>query len=81
MSPHRPNPTAAYIRQLAAQPRVVYTSTRGDEMAAHYSRLADNEPIAFDDVERMLIALQRAGHLERSEVVRLQAKYLNEAKL
>jgi hypothetical protein len=28
----------------------------------------------------MLIALQRAGHLDRSELVRLQARYLNEAK-
>ena len=27
----------------------------------------------------MLIALQRAGHLDRSELVRLQASYLNEA--
>jgi hypothetical protein len=28
----------------------------------------------------MLIALQRAGHLDRSELVRLQARYLNEVK-
>jgi hypothetical protein len=80
MSSQRPSPTAVYIRQLAAQHHVAYTSTRGDEMAAHYSRLADNEPIAFDEVEQMLIALQRAGYLERSEVVRLQASYLNESK-
>jgi hypothetical protein len=80
MSPRRPNPTAVYIRRLAAQHHVAYTFTRGDEIAAHYSRLADNEPVVFDEVEQMLIALQRAGHLERSEVVRLQASYLNEAK-
>jgi hypothetical protein len=80
MSPHRPNPTAVYIRQLAAQHHVVYSPTRGDELAAHYSRLADNAPVTFDEVEQMLIALQRAGHLERSELVRLQARYLNEAK-
>jgi len=80
MSPPRPQPTATYIRQLAARHRVAYTSTRGDELAGHYARLADNAPVAFDEVERMLIALQRAGHLERSELVRLQASYLNEAK-
>jgi hypothetical protein len=80
MSPHRPNPPADYIRQLAAQHHVVYTSTRGDELADYYSRLADNEPVVLDEVEQMLIALRRAGHLDRSEVVRLQASYLNEPK-
>ena len=77
---HGRNPTATYIRQLAARHHVVYTSTQGDELAGHYSRLADNEPVAFDEVEQMLIALQRAGRLKRSELVQLQASYLNEAK-
>lgn len=80
MPPRRPNSTAVYIRQLAAQHHVIYASTKGDELAQHFSRLADNEPVAFDEVEQMLIALQRAGHLDRSELVRLQASYLNEAK-
>jgi hypothetical protein len=73
-------PTATYIRQLAAQHRVTYRMTRGDALAAHLSRLADNEPVDFDEIEQMLIALQRAGHLDRNELVRLQARYLNEAK-
>jgi hypothetical protein len=80
MPPCRPNATAVYIRELAAQHHVIYASTKGDELAHHFSRLADNEPVAFDEVEQMLIALQRAGHLDRSELVRLQASYLNEAK-
>jgi hypothetical protein len=74
------NRTAALIRELAAKHRVSYTPTKGDALAAEMSRLADNEPVDFDEVEQMLIALQRAGHLDRTEVVRLQAKYLNEAK-
>jgi hypothetical protein len=78
----RPAPkTAAYIRQLAAQHHVVYMTTRGDQLASHYSRLADNAPVTFDEVEGLLIALQRRGFIARSEVVRLQAQYLNEAKL
>jgi hypothetical protein len=81
MPPHRRNATAAYIRELAAQHCVVYTTTKGDEAAKHFARLADTEPVAFDEVEQMLIALQRGGFLERTEVVRLQARYLNEAKL
>jgi hypothetical protein len=76
----RQQSTATYIRQLAAQHGVTYTATRGDALAAHLSRLADNEPVNFDEVEQMLIALQRAGHLDRHELVQLQAKYLNEAK-
>jgi hypothetical protein len=80
MPPCRPNATAVYIRELAAQHHVIYASTKGDELAHHFSRLADNEPVAFDEVGQMLIALQRAGHLDRSELVRLQASYLNEAK-
>jgi hypothetical protein len=81
MPARRPNSTAVYIRQLAAQQHVTYASTKGDELAHHFSRLADNEPVVFDEVEQMLIALQRAGHLDRSELVRLQASYLNETKL
>jgi len=80
MSARHPSSTAAYIRQLAQQHRVAYSSTKGDELAGHYSRLADNDAVEFDEVERMLIALQRAGHLDRAELVRLQASYLREAK-
>jgi hypothetical protein len=80
MSQQPSSRTAVYIRELAARHHVVYRSTPSEELAGHYSRLADNEPVNFDEVEQMLIALQRAGHLERAEVVRLQARYLNEAK-
>ena len=76
----RQHPTATYIRELAAKHGVAYRMTKGDALAADLSRLADNEPVDFDEVEQMLIALQRAGHLDRTELVRLQAKYLNEAK-
>jgi hypothetical protein len=34
----------------------------------------------FDDIEQLLIALQRSGHLSRAEMVQLQAAYLREAR-
>jgi hypothetical protein len=43
------------------------------------TRLAGDR-VELDEVEQLLIALQRAGHLSRTEVVRLQARYLREAK-
>jgi hypothetical protein len=33
-----------------------------------------------DEIEQLLFALQRAGHLTRVEMIRLQAKYLREAR-
>jgi len=42
---------------------------------------ADDDTVILDDVEQTLLALQRAGHLSRRDVVRLQASYLREAKL
>jgi len=43
------------------------------------TRLAGDE-IELDDIEQLLIALQRSGHLSRAEMIQLQAKYLREAK-
>jgi hypothetical protein len=41
--------------------------------------LAD-DAIQPDEIECMLFALQRAGHLSRRELVHLQVQYLREAK-
>ncbi len=71
--------TAAYIRGLAAQHHVTYVQTHSDQLAMHMSRLAD-DAIQPDEIECMLFALQRAGHLSRRELVRLQVEYLREAK-
>ena len=74
-----PTSTAAYIRGLAAQHHVAYVQTQSDVLAQHMTRLADDE-IEPDEIERMLFALHRAGHLDRRELVQLQMKYLREAK-
>jgi hypothetical protein len=80
MSPRRrDSATATTIRRLAEQHRVAFHPTRTDVLAHHMTRLA-GDTIVLDEVEQMLIALQRAGHLSRAEAVRLQAKYLRQAK-
>lgn len=71
--------TAAYIRGLAAQHHVTYVQTQSDVLAQHMTRLAD-DAIQPDEIECMLFALHRAGHLDRRQLVHLQVKYLREAK-
>jgi hypothetical protein len=73
------NSTAAYIRGLAAQHHVAYVQTQSDLLAQHMTRLADDE-IQPDEIERMLFALHRAGHLDRYQLVHLQVEYLRETK-
>jgi hypothetical protein len=53
--------SVAFGATRAAQHCVVYTTTKGDEAAKHFARLADTQPVTFDEVEQMLIALQRGG--------------------
>jgi hypothetical protein len=59
--------------------RRVHVRTENDLLAHHITRLAGDR-VELDEVEQMLIALQRAGHLSRIDAVRLQASYLREAK-
>jgi hypothetical protein len=49
-------------------------------LAGLITRLA-GDTVILDDVEQTLLALQRAGHLSRRDLVRLQARYLREAGL
>lgn len=79
MSAQPHSATANHIRNLAQQHHVAYVRTRNDTLAHHITRLADDH-VELDEIEQLLIALQRAGHLSRMEVVRLQARYLREAK-
>ena len=71
--------TEAYIRELAAQHQIVFIPTKLDAFAQDVTRLADDH-VQPDEVECLLLGLQRAGHLSRPELIRLQAKYLREAK-
>ena len=75
----RPTPTERIIRDMARRHHVEYTATPTDALAHDITRLAGDD-VVLDDVEQMLLALQRAGHLSRQELVRLQANYLREAR-
>ena len=72
-------PTETYIRKLASRHQVVFIPTKLDAFAQDVTRLAGDH-VRLDEVECLLLGLQRAGHLSRPELIRLQAKYLREAK-
>lgn len=71
--------TARAIVNLAQRHAVTYSPTAADTWANNVTRLAD-DVVALDDIELLLIALQRAGHLTRPEALRLQVNYLREAR-
>jgi hypothetical protein len=71
--------TATTVRQMAKRHHVSYSHTSTDRLAHHMTRLA-GDAVELDEIELLLIALQRAGHISRKEAVRLQARYLREAK-
>ena len=72
--------TGRAIINLAQQHGVSYTPTATDSWAEDVTRLADDE-VVLDDIELLLIALQRTGNLSRPEALRLQVNYLREARL
>ena len=72
--------TAAEICALAARYKVSYNQTETDVWANQVTRLAGDD-VALDEIELLLIALQRTGHLSRPEALKLQVNYLREARL
>jgi len=80
MSEQAEGATAARIRKMACDHKVTYVRTERDAVAQQITRLAGDD-VRFDEIEQLLIALQRSGYLSRVEMVRLQASYLREAKL
>ena len=80
MSNRQQRETAADIRALAESCKVSYNQTATDVWANQVTRLAGDD-VSLDEIELLLIALQRSGHLSRPEALRLQVNYLREAKL
>jgi hypothetical protein len=76
----RQNAAASAIRALAERHDVEYEQTSTDVLADHITRLSGDD-VELDDTELLLIALQRAGHLSRSQAVLMQADYLRQARL
>ena len=79
MSVRAESTTAACIRKMAQEYHVAYVRMPRDELAHHITRLAGDD-VQLDEIEQLLIALQRSGHLSRVEMVQLQAAYLREAR-
>lgn len=71
--------TGRMITDLARQHGVSYSRSGRDAWAEEITRLADDEVI-LDEVELLLIELQRSGYLSRPEALRLQWQYLHEAR-
>jgi hypothetical protein len=71
--------TAEHIRTLARTYHISYSEGPNDRLAHHISRLA-GDIIELDEIERLLIGLQRANRITRVEMIQLQARYLREAR-
>jgi hypothetical protein len=73
----KPHYTAGVIQRLAIANNVAVVVTSNDVFAHHVTRLSGDD-IHFDPIENTIVALQRAGVLNRIQAVRLQARYLRE---
>lgn len=71
--------TAVRIRKMAREHSVSYVRTERDRLAHHITRLAGDN-VQLDEIEQLLVALQRSGHLSRVEMIQLQADYLRESR-
>ena len=75
----QPRYTAGIIRRLASANNVAFVTSSNDIFAQHVTRLSGDD-VNFDDIENIIVALQRAGILSRIQAVRLQARYLRESR-
>lgn len=68
---------AEYITELARHHGVAYVKTPTDELAEVFSRLSDDE-VEQDDVSDLLIALLRAGAIDKEDWMELLHRHLLE---
>jgi reverse gyrase len=73
------NATARVIQNLAERNNVSYHMTDSDRLAQSITRLAGDD-VHLDPIEQMLIGLERVGRIDRTLMVRLQARYLRESR-
>ena len=52
---------------MAEDHNVAYAPASGDALARHATRLAGDD-VQLDEIEELLLALQRSGHLSRTEM-------------
>jgi hypothetical protein len=65
------------IIALARQHGVTYTSMPLDKLGDAMARLAGDD-MELDDTERLLLALERAGHLSPADANRLHVAYMRQ---
>lgn len=75
----KPHYTAGVIQRLATANNVSVVVTSNDVFAQQVTRLSGDD-VNFDPIENTIVALQRAGILDRVQAVRLQARYLRESR-
>jgi hypothetical protein len=75
----RQTDAADAIRALAQRHKVAYTETATDLLGHHITRLAGDD-VKLDDIELLLLALERSGHVGGVEATRLHAAYLHQSK-
>ena len=63
------------ILALAKKYNVAYTPTPLDGLADHVTKLSGDD-VELDEPGRLLLALQRAGHVTKSEATRLHFAHL-----
>lgn len=68
-----------FIIDLAKQHNVKYVTTGDDLIANVVTRLSDDD-VVMDEVELLLIALERAGVVASKDVMLLHFNYLRELK-
>lgn len=64
-----------YVRALASEHGVTFEQDAYTRMAQVFTALAGDD-VELDEVERLLVALKRAGVIQGAEMVLLQADYL-----
>ena len=72
---------ASKVRSMAEKSGVSYIETPIDVLAEHLTRLSGDEVTELDSTQQLLIALKRAGSLDKFQAMKLQAAYLAEKQL
>jgi hypothetical protein len=69
----------AFVLDLAAKTGVTDAADRYSKMASVITSLSGDD-VVLDSVERLLVNLKMKGVIEKSEMLALQSKYLQEIK-
>ena len=72
---------SSLVRSLARANEVDCIRTPVDHMAEHFPRLSNDRVDELDETQLLIIALRRAGVIDKNDAMKLQAAYLAENRL